>query len=227
MEDKMPEMFDPDFGLDLAIIHAVITRAINVSIEKGQEYLDKGYKDEKVKRGFVDYTHCLGSFLNGHHVGEDDILFPFLKDRMPDARFDQLSLEHRRLSRLLVDLHAANLGLSTGSDPNEDTDKILKAAGKILEIWGPHIEVEEAYMSTERMNQVTSFEEQDLINRQTTEHAQKNSEPANLLIPFVLYDLQPDLRARFARHLPAEVKDQMVPIVWRETWESMWPFLLE
>ena len=48
-----------------------------------------------------------------------------------------------------------------------------------------------------------------------------------LTLPFILYNLPVQQKSAMAEGMPAEVVEQLVPIVWREKWEPMKPFLLE
>ena len=51
--------------------------------------------------------------------------------------------------------------------------------------------------------------------------------PPYLTVPFILSNLPVAIRDAMAEGMPAEVVEQLVPIVWREKWKAMKPFLLE
>ena len=55
----------------------------------------------------------------------------------------------------------------------------------------------------------------------------KNFGPHYLVVPFMLYNLEPVPRSMLASRLPSEMTDQLVPVVWKDRWASMKPFLLE
>jgi hypothetical protein len=44
--------------------------------------------------------------------------------------------------------------------------------------------------------------------------------------PFLLYNLPTEERAIIAQAMPPIVTRQLVPVVWKEKWEPMSPFLL-
>jgi len=69
-------------------------------------------------------------------------------------------------------------------------------------------------------------EEQLKLVRLFGEHGQKNAVPPHLTVPFMLYNLPVDERKVFSQDMPAEVIHNLVPIVWKEKWESMTPFFL-
>jgi hypothetical protein len=45
-------------------------------------------------------------------------------------------------------------------------------------------------------------------------------------VPFALYNLPDEERAILARTMPPKVIDELVPVVWKEKWAPMQPFLL-
>jgi hypothetical protein len=51
--------------------------------------------------------------------------------------------------------------------------------------------------------------------------------PTYLAVPFLLYDLPPEEKAIQARGMPPELTEQLVPVVWKEQWAPMKPFLLD
>ena len=74
---------------DFLRIHRVITRGLNVCVSKGAEYLNAGYPDPDTQQGFVLYLQTLTSVLSAHHLGEDEVAFPALKLKIPDAPYDK------------------------------------------------------------------------------------------------------------------------------------------
>ena len=56
--------------------------------------------------------HCLSlcDALHAHHTGEDDVLFPHLRDRNPElaAALDRLRDEHRVIAGILARIRALN-----------------------------------------------------------------------------------------------------------------------
>jgi hypothetical protein len=48
-----------------------------------------------------------------------------------------------------------------------------------------------------------------------------------LAVPFLLYNVESDDRAHFFAVMPPEITQQLVPVVWKDEWASMKPFLLD
>jgi len=63
-----PETPKPNNARDLLLIHRIISRAIEVTQQKGQEYLAGGFPDAVVRQGYHDYVHCLVTILDAHHL---------------------------------------------------------------------------------------------------------------------------------------------------------------
>jgi hypothetical protein len=97
---------------------------------------------------------------------------------------------------------------------------------KVDSIWHPHIQIEQEHI-VEKADAMLPVEEQVRLVRLFGEYSQKHSGPPYLAVPFMLYNLDKDERAVFAKAMPAEVTGHLVPVVWKEQWASMAPFLLE
>lgn len=68
----------PNSGRDLVRIHRIATRGLDVSIENGRSFTRDGYPDSDTREGYVNYVQALVSVLHGHHLAEDDLVFPYL-----------------------------------------------------------------------------------------------------------------------------------------------------
>jgi hypothetical protein len=97
----MSEPTTPNIAEDLLCIHAVITRGLNVSIEKGRLFAQGGYPDASARQGFIAYVESLVSVVHAHHLTESDLFFPYFRDKLPDAPFDLLVTQHRDLEPVL------------------------------------------------------------------------------------------------------------------------------
>jgi hypothetical protein len=74
----MDQRMIPNIGGSLLAIHGVITRGLAVSLENAALYSQEGLPDVELRQGFADYVRGLSSIIHGHHLSEDDIVFPFL-----------------------------------------------------------------------------------------------------------------------------------------------------
>lgn len=216
----------PHLAQDLFRIHKVITRGLLVGHRKGEEYLENGFALPNELPGYSSYIHSLAAVLGTHHTGEDLIAFPIFKKVIPMAPYTQLSLDHHRIETLLTNLPDALKAL-----PGDTTDKslmiIVDTIKKISDVWFPHIQVEELNFSEEAVNTVLSPDEQQAISQASSKHSQEHSEPAFWIMPFVLFNLEPEERTKMATLLPPVIMNELIPIVWKDQWAPMKPFLLE
>jgi hemerythrin-like domain-containing protein len=211
---------------DLLRIHRVISRALIVSARRGEEFLQAGFPDLRLRKGYTDYTRTLTVVLDGHHISEDEIAFPFLKEKIPAAPYDRLTRNHQEIDALIGSVQEALAPVEEDGDEAGLT-RLVHGLGNIAEIWRPHIQTEEWYFSPEALAAAASPEEQKQVSAAMAKLSQEHANPASLAVPFVLYNLEPEDRAVMAAALPPQVLDELLPKAWKELWAPMRPFLLE
>ncbi len=219
-EVLMPDT--PNLGADLLRIHSIISRGLQISISYSRQFEKNGFPSAKIREGFFSYVQSLLSVLDAHHNLEDELAFPYLKDILPDGPYDLLMAQHQVLVPALAQAKAA-VEDASANVPLEKVHDLLK---KIDELWHPHIQIEEGFFTLQKLGSVIPVEEHIRLGKVYMEHSQQHTEPAFLILPFLLYNLPLDQRKVFAGHMPAEVAEQLVPVVWKEKWEPMKPFLL-
>jgi hemerythrin-like domain-containing protein len=215
----MSEQPKPNIGVDLLRIHRVITRGLAVALESCQTFLESGFPDDTAREGFWKYCQGLEANAHGHHVTEDDLFFPFLRERMPDTDFDEMMAEHQEMHQVLDAMRAAREAGSLAS--------MQRALSQMSDLWQPHIEKEETAFSPEVAAEVMTIPETIDMAQKAAAHSMKHAQPGLLSVPFMLYNLEGDDRAHFLRVMPPEVTEQLVPIVWKDEWAPMKPFLLD
>jgi hypothetical protein len=225
-EADMPERTAPNIAEDLLCIHSIITRGLDVSIDKGRSFAQGGYPDASTREGLIAYVGCLVSVLHAHHLTETDLIFPYLRDRLPDAPFDLLIAQHRDLEPVLHRTKAATDELSAESQAGAALDRLNGLLGRLAEFWHPHIRIEEDHFSVDRIATLLDAKEQETLAKAAANHGQQHSGPGHLVVPFLLYNLPPAKRPAFARWMPLVVTRLLLPIVWRRKWAPMRPFLL-
>lgn len=209
----------PNIGVDLQRIHRAITRGLSVAQENCQAFAVDGFPDGSTREGFWKYCLALEALVHGHHSTEDDLFFPYLRDRLPDADIDGLVAQHQTMLGFLAEMAAAR---ETGSLADLDS-----ALTKMSKLWHPHIQTEEIIFSPEVAAEVMTIPETIDLAGKAAAHSAEHSQPAPLSIPFMLYNLEGDDRAHFLAVMPPEVTQQLVPIVWKDEWAPMKPFLLD
>jgi hemerythrin-like domain-containing protein len=209
----------PNIGLDLQRIHRAITRGLAVAQENCKTFTENGFPDDTTREGFWKYCQGLEANTHGHHVTEDDIFFPFLRERLADTDFDELMAEHQEIHGILDEMRAAREAGSLAD--------LQSALSRMADMWHPHIEKEETDFSPEVAAGVMSVPEHIDMAQRAAAHSQQHAQPAPLAVPFLLYNLEADDRAHFVAVMPPEVTQQLVPVVWKDQWAPMQPFLFD
>jgi len=212
---------------DLIRVHLVITRALEVIIENIETFRQKGYPEASLMAGFVSYVRSLLILLHSHHTIEDDIIFPYFQEKLPDSPFDLMYAQHEVLIPALAETEIALQKVAASSEAiTSSLNVLLEILTKIRELWHTHMQLEEAYLTEEKIASVIDREEQTRLCLLMAEEAQKHTEEDYLLIPFVLYNLSGENRALVSEVFPKIVIEQLVPIDWKKQWEPMLPFFL-
>jgi hemerythrin-like domain-containing protein len=211
----------PNVGNDLVRIHKVVTRALGVLLLNVLDPNTAG----KHRAGFSSYLRSLTILLHAHHSGEDELAFPFWKIRFPSGPFDELSRHHRQVVTYLEQFED---WIKKGDSAwQEDALKALqKAISDLQALWHEHIALEEDAIGPEMARQYLSASENQQLGKQISDHSQARSQPGELVMPFIVYNLSGSDRAEFLKLLPPMVSGQLIPIVWKTVWEPMTPFLL-
>ena len=95
----------PNVIVGMLSIHAVITRSLEVAVERSGAFAQPGFRDVSSREGFISYVRCLLSVLSIHHETEDTLAFPFFRERV-DAPYDLLTEQHRLLHPILEEAKA-------------------------------------------------------------------------------------------------------------------------
>ena len=212
----------PDVAADLLRIHRVITRGLEVSLQHSRTSLDPARA-----LGFVTYAQTLGWVLHGHHVGEDQMAFPTFRRKQVDGPYLLLVAEHGQMQAILDEVRPVLDWLAAEPGDTGSLASVHRAFSRLSEIWYPHIGREEEHFTAEILGAAIGAEEQLSLARGLAEHAQQNSGPAYLAAPFVMYNLSAEDRAALLRVMPPEVTQHLVPVVWKDQWAPMKPFLVD
>jgi hypothetical protein len=223
----MSQPTQPNVAADMIRIHSIITRGLNVSIERSRAFARDGFPNASTREGFVSYVQGLVSVLHAHHLTEDDQAFPYLRDLMPDTPFDLLTDQHQQMAPILDEVNLAIEGVAAGAGAGQALDDLGHALTKIAGLWHPHIQIEEEHFSVEKGAALISVDEHIRLAQIFARYSQGHSGPDYLVVPFMLYNLSPDDRAILARAMPPVVTQELVPKAWKEKWSPMQPFLLD
>jgi hemerythrin-like domain-containing protein len=201
-------------------IHKIISRGLNISIRKCDEYLMKQEIPSREVTGFSMYVSTLKSVTHSHHLSEDDIAFPYFKDII-EAPYNLLMDNHNTMARILEALDKCLLDLSP-----RGVGSLREVLDEFNKLWEPHIKTEEENFTPEKLHAVISMKEQMNLVEKLSEHSIKNSGPGPIALPFLFYNLEGRDREDFMNPIPWIAKKVLVPIIWRSQWKPMSPFLL-
>jgi hemerythrin-like domain-containing protein len=217
-----------DIARDFARIHSVITYALGVSVERSQRYAAHGYPDTTTRKGFISYVRCLSALLYAHHNTEDDLAFPYFWEKLPELPVERLIAQHQRMDPLLDEIQAELSSLAGSEKDSQYLERLSHALAEMALLWQAHIEVEERYLSPERIHAVIDRAEQARMRRKLFDYSrrlQRRAAPLSLLIPFVLYNLSCEERPLLAPRMAQIVTRVLIPYVWKHRWRPMESFL--
>ena len=217
----------PNIGEDYIRFHKVMTRGLAVSLQNINDYLNIGAIEELNREGFIKYVQSFSSVLHGHHQAEDEEIFPYFKDRLPEVPYERLISEHEIFNDGLQEI---NTGIDHLMSENEELDslKLLKSGfDKIDHIWHPHIKIENTQLYERIRSLNINLEEMIRLQKDDKKFFQEHTGPAYLVMPFVLYNLSPEDRAILTQGSPEVVTKQLLSIDWKDKWTPMRPFLLK
>ena len=221
----MSKQQESNIAVSFFNIHNIITRSMRVSLEAAQVILQSGFQDERTRTGFFNYIRAFTSVLNALHHMEDEIAFPYFREKLPDNNFDDLTYWHHWMHEILDEINLAAEKCVKNNQPEIELKNIENALSRLNEAWPWHIQPEtDGFIS--KADALVPVEEQLRLVRLFAEHSQKLAIPHYLTFPFMLYNLPEEDRKVFSQGMPAEVLQNLIPVVWKEKWESMKPYLL-
>jgi hemerythrin-like domain-containing protein len=222
----MPENEKNSLVRGLLRIHAVVSRGLNVALERSQAYAHGEPCTPELLLGLADYLQAFASVLHGHHTGEDEIAFPALHEGFPEAPWSLLLDEHRAAVPILADLEKQVARLREAPS-KENCLPLAETLEQLAMLWSPHYAREEALFTESAVGALITSDEQDAMVARLGEHSQQHTGPDYLVLPFLLYNLERDERLAMSGLFPPVVSQQLVPVVWKDKWAAMKPFLLE
>jgi hemerythrin-like domain-containing protein len=224
---NMTEWKGADPPVSLVLIHRVITRGMEVGRRNAARFARDGYAGPEVGVGFALYLRTLAGLLHQHHSAEDEIAFPFLRERLPGLPLETLIAEHEQMAAVLEEMAPLLDTLKGQAGEGAALEATGEALARLAKIWPGHIDVEETIISMRRLGTVASAKELAAWLASMGQHRPAGAAPDPVALPFILYNLSPEDRAIMAKNLPPVITQELVPGPWREQWAPMKPFLLD
>ena len=222
----MPEVNEQNIAADLVRIHRCLTRGIAVTQEKSQSFGLGGLPDQAARKGFACFVRSLVTVLDVHHSLEDSMFFPYMEKLIPDAPYGALATDHQTFASILPEMEAAVAETENGGDHSAAMNELNDAAGRLSELWHPHIAIEEHHFNVPKLGKLLPPEEHVRLEGLVSEHNLKHAKPDYLVVPFILFNLAGPDRQEMAREFPPIVTEQLIPVAWKDQWAPMKPFLL-
>lgn len=222
----MTKKQESNIAVSFLNIHNIITRGLRVSLESARGILQGGFQGERDREGFFNYVRSLTSVMNAHHLTEDDIAFPYFRPMLPEAPFDDWTYWHGKMAE---DLNEINLAVEKCAKKDEfetELRNIENLLARLNEGWPYHIQPETDEF-IDKADALVPGEEQLRLVRQFSDYVMEKANPLYLMVPFMLYNLPVEDRQVFSQWIPSEGILNQVPVVWKEKWLSMLPYLLK
>jgi len=198
-----------------------------VAIQNVDEFLEKGVLETSNREGFLKFLQSFSSFVEGHHLVEDEKVFPYFMDKLPKVPYKGLMDQHKEIEAALQEINNGITGLRTQKDELWSLKLFKSGLGQINEIWQPHIRIEDSQLYAQVGSLKINSKEMIRLINEVSELFQEHTGPPYLIAPFILYNLSPEDRAIQAKGFPEIVIKQLVPIDWKDKWTPMQPYLLK
>ena len=176
----MSEQKKPDAAAELRRIHGMITQALDGALERSEHFAQAGFPDARTRQALVGYVGCFGGMLHAHHVSEDEFVFPYIRDWMPDAPFDDLVAEHREMEPLLGDLRSACGALAGDGDGKGASQALHGTLAGLSALWHPHITLEEAQFTRKGLDAMWSAQDEATFGQAIGEYMQQHTDPEQM-----------------------------------------------
>jgi hypothetical protein len=213
-------------GVTMLLLHQSISRGIHMSRLYSHIFSRVGFPDGKMRPGFADYVRSLVTVMHSHHLAEDHLVFPLLREKLPEAPISLLTAEHLEMRSIMDEIRLKIDRAVDDPSSQESLERIDNLMTQLAGIWRPHIDAEETHFSPEKIDEVLPPDEQDRLLAQIVALGQEHSSPDYLVVPFTLFNLAPEHRIVIAEAMPPVVSRHLVPVAWKEKWKPMMPFLL-
>ena len=213
----------PEVGGDLIRVHRAITRATEVAHKRAVAYAGAGsFGNAGVQEGYLTYARCLSTLLHGHHLTEDEAMFPHLRPLLPDAPYEALTAQHGIMVPILDEIDVA-VRDAASAEPGQALSVLCGALGRMGELWQEHVLLEEAHFGPEALGASLTMEQRVRAGRVASNHAARHQRPYALMLPFLLYNMSLRDRTVMSQMIPAV---RLLLAMWKPKWQVMIPFLL-
>ena len=141
-----------------------------------ERILQGGFQGEKTRDGFFNYVRSLTSVMNAHHLTEDDIAFPYFRDKLPEADFDDWTYWHGKMAEDLDEINLAVEKCEKKDEFETELRIIENVLARLNEGWPYHIQPETDDFIN-KADALVPVEEQLRLVRQFSEYVLEKALP--------------------------------------------------
>lgn len=215
-----------DIGEDIIRFHRIITHSLETIIKNVDKFIETGAIEDEKREGFLKYIQTFQTVMYVHHALENEKIFPYFREKLPDAPYDRLITQHEWVKTALTQIIEGIDDLKSNIDELKSLNSIKTGLKQIDKIWHPHIKIEEDQIYGRVRSLNLGLEENNRLRLEFSQFFEEHAEPAYLVIPFLLYNLSSKDRAIMTQQLPKIITKQLVEKDWKEEWTPMQPFLI-
>jgi hemerythrin-like domain-containing protein len=194
----------------LARVHAVLRRSLETIVRVASAPVA-----EADRAAFAAFTEHFTRFLEVHHDGEEEIIFPTVTKAAERAAVDGAAAsvvgfraDHERLLERLAALKTACAQFRTGGPP----EPLRDAALGVRELLLPHLDAEEATLDAPIVAKLFSMNDAKEMLLAASKHGQDHGGPKALMM-FVHGLADDEQRTQFAE-IPWFVRKVLMKRVW-------------
>jgi len=195
-----------------ARIHTVLKRNFRMIEAQVKEYESNEEEANKHLDNFVAYVETCMDFLEVHHHGEDEILFPLIKEDW----VEELSAEHKKLLGSIEGANKALEFLHKKENVSENLKTLLKHIQDIESVLFPHLDKEESILNPKKVNELFPGKKVTEITNKISEHGKKGGKNPPLVLALVYFSLSEQELLYF--RFPWIVTGFLIPVVWKKKW---------
>jgi len=210
MVPAMSPNTEQDLAPSLERVHSALRHALETIVGVSGAPIP-----EEDRAGFAEFSDRFARFLETHHDGEEEIIFPALsqaatKASLPEAvaSVKQWRADHEKVVGALQRFEAACAEFRRGGAPTE----LHRAASEVQNVLFPHLDAEEAVLDTGIVAKLLTKEQVEVLAKESSKHGQRVGGPKVLML-FIHGLSDEDQRLHFSE-VPWLVRKVLMKRVW-------------
>jgi hypothetical protein len=208
--DAPAPTWSTEMARGLTRIHAALRRSLDTIVRVASEPVNEGDRP-----ALAEFSERFVRFLEVHHDGEEEIIFPAVSAAAARDSIDGLAAsvvgwraDHERLLARLATLKAACAPFRAGGP----AEPLREAAVGVRELLFPHLDAEEATLDDVLLAKLMSMNQATEMLAAASKHGQDHGGP-KVLMMFVHGLADDEQRAQFAQ-IPWFVRKVLMKRVW-------------